>query len=397
MKPLADESGVSLVHAPSHGVLFADRDRVLQTLTNLIGNAIKFSPADTSVTVSATVEGAAVRFCVEDEGRGIPKEKLESIFERFQQVDASDSRQKGGTGLGLAICRSIVRQHGGEIHAESESGAGSRFTFTLPRIQRAAIPQDAPANRLVVVCDDDEVIRDIEVELLENAGYRVLAFESGEALLAAQEVASAEVILLDMKLPGISGVEVAERLRRQDGTRHIPVIIASGSAKVAVPENVRTWLAKPIGADELIDAVRSALLQRPQPQILLVEDDVDVARVVAESLARLGANVLHAITGREAIDLARTRKPDLIVLDLVLPELDGFGVVEYFRRNSLAADVPLVVYTAGEPTSADRERLRLGPTEFLTKSRVTPEEFERHIAARLDAIGTRREELTHVA
>ena len=132
VKPLADHAGVRLEQAPSRGVLFADADRLVQTLTNLIGNAIKFSPRDTTVTIAAELMGEDVRFSVTDQGRGIPREKLAAIFERFQQVDASDSRQRGGSGLGLAICRTIVSQHGGEIWAESEPGKGATFYFTLP-------------------------------------------------------------------------------------------------------------------------------------------------------------------------------------------------------------------------------------------------------------------------
>jgi two-component system sensor histidine kinase VicK len=132
MKPLAAQSGVRLEQGAAEGMLFADRDRILQTLTNLIGNAIKFSPPQTAVTVAAAMVEGAVEFCVADHGRGVPKEKLEAIFERFQQVDASDAREKGGSGLGLAICHSIVQQHGGEIWVQSKESEGSRFFFTIP-------------------------------------------------------------------------------------------------------------------------------------------------------------------------------------------------------------------------------------------------------------------------
>ena len=119
--------------------LFADSDRLLQTFTNLLSNAVKFSPRGSTVSLSATIKDGDVFFEVADEGRGIPNDKLELIFERFQQVDASDAREKGGSGLGLAICRTIVRQHGGEIWAESQAGKGSRFLFTIPRVAASVL------------------------------------------------------------------------------------------------------------------------------------------------------------------------------------------------------------------------------------------------------------------
>src|SRR6185369_3840579 len=136
--------------------LWADPDRLVQTLINLLSNALKFSPPQTAVRLSVQRQGEEAVFTIRDQGRGIPADKLESIFERFQQVDASDSRQKGGTGLGLAICRSIVQQHGGRIWVESELGAGSTFSFTVPMWKEAEQPLAAPAGQpLELACDND--------------------------------------------------------------------------------------------------------------------------------------------------------------------------------------------------------------------------------------------------
>ena len=142
MKPMADKAGVALLCAPFPGTIRADQDRMMQTLTNLLSNAIKFSLPATTITLSADRAGSMLRFRVADQGRGIPADKLERVFERFQQVDASDSRDKGGTGLGLSICRSIVQQHGGKIWVESVLGHGSTFYFTVPlaEAERAGDP-----------------------------------------------------------------------------------------------------------------------------------------------------------------------------------------------------------------------------------------------------------------
>jgi PAS domain S-box-containing protein len=273
---MADQAGVRLAIERASGDLWGDTDRIVQTLTNLLGNAIKFSPRDTTVTVSGAANGSEFVFRVSDQGRGIPEEKLESIFERFSQVDASDSRDKGGSGLGRAICQSIVRAHGGRIWAEKNDPVGSRFQFTIPL---AAVPVTAP---------------------------------------------------------------------------------------------------------ERDDPAHAVDLDRNEPTVLVVEDDLDLARVMTTSLQNHGIRTLHASNGRDAIELSTQHVPDLIVLDPGLPDMSGFEVVETLRKNAALAYIPILVYSALEVGSADR--LRLGAREFLTKSRCTPAEFERHVIRLITAV-----------
>jgi signal transduction histidine kinase len=151
---MADEASVRLVIVAATGALWGDSDRIVQTLTNLLGNAIKFSPPDTTVTLSGAAREANFVFSVADQGRGVPTQKLETIFGRFSQVDASDSRDKGGTGLGLAICQSIVNAHGGRIWAEKNDPVGSRFQFTIPLAVPSTVAE-SPASRTILVCQDD--------------------------------------------------------------------------------------------------------------------------------------------------------------------------------------------------------------------------------------------------
>ncbi len=284
VQPVADGAGVRLTLNPLDVVLWADRDRIIQTLTNLLGNAVKFSPAGSAVVLTCAAEPEAIRFSVRDEGRGIPADKLDSIFERFKQVDASDSREKGGSGLGLAICRTVVAAHGGRIWAEPGPEKGSTFHFTIPQ-QSAADPD--------------------------------------------RNAAGAEVVAL----------------------------------------------REPAG-----DA----------PSVLLVEDDLDLARVVTESLEHRGIRIVHATAGREAITASERDVPTLVILDLVLPDLDGFAVVEQMRADPTRANVPLVVFSAQEVSGADQDRLRLGPTTFFTKSRVSLEDFASCVTQLLATV-TRKE------
>jgi len=397
MRPMADKAGVSVSASACPCQLWADPDRILQTLTNLLSNAIKFSPSGGTVRVEAEHRGTdAVLFRVRDQGRGIPADKLDRIFERFEQVDASDSREKGGTGLGLAICRSIVQQHGGRIWVESVPGQGSDFCFTLPVAEPTAPqPEPAPpapalASRSVLVCDDDPSIRSVISELLTQRGYHVLAAGSGREALEQAAVAAPAAILLDLIMPGMSGWEVMAALKAKPETRDIPIVICSvlsPSEGAATPEGVAGWVRKPLEEGLLFQALDRAFQgQLRLPQVLLVEDDRDLSRVIIATFERHGIKIFHAGTGREAIELVQRLPVDLIVLDVNLPEVDGFAVVDWLRQQQRLREIPLVVYTVHDLAESDRARLDLGRTEFLTKGRVSPEDFEQRVVGLLGRI-----------
>jgi PAS domain S-box-containing protein len=280
LQSIADQAGIQIVTEPATGSLWGDSDRIIQTMTNLIGNAIKFSPAGTTVTLSGTASANDFTFRVTDQGRGVPDDKLGAIFERFSQVDASDSRHNGGSGLGLAICQSIVNAHGGRIWAEKNDPAGTRLQFTIP-----------------------------------------LAVKSPVSLAAIESPLTLSAVLQE----------------------------AGG------------------------------------PLVLIVEDDSDLARVMATALQRHGVRTLHTTSGREAVRLCRQQEPSLIVLDLGLTDIDGFEVVRCLRESETLRHVSLLVYSALDVGSADQSRLRLGATEFLTKSRCSLADFEAHVVRQLSA------------
>ena len=396
MSHLAEQAGITIaVGDAGPAPLIADPDRIVQTLTNLIGNAVKFSPPQSTIHVSTEVTDGAVVFRVSDQGRGIPPEKLEAVFERFKQVDASDSREKGGSGLGLAICRSMIRQHGGDISVQSRVGIGSEFSFTIPVIPAPLVaplspPEFSAYKRLVFICDDEPAAREVMNVLLTAHGYRVVEFTSAAELLDAALHQRPDLILLDLFMPDMNGWEALARLKTDSRIAEIPVVVVS----VLSPDECESpyidlcgWLHKPLEEGELLQAVTDALRSGARPrQMLIVEDDTDLARVIASSFERYGLEVILASTGRQAIDLAATLVPDLVVLDLLLPEVDGFGVVDWIKDHDLWRGVPLLVYSALETTPSQQERLRLGPTEFITKSRIGPEEFERRVLQLLDRL-----------
>jgi PAS domain S-box-containing protein len=408
VQDLAEPANITLSMHPVAARLWADPDRIVQVFTNLLSNAIKFSPPGSTVEITAAVRevcaddvatGAGpvssreIWFQVRDQGRGIPPEHLESIFERFQQVDASDSRQRGGTGLGLAICRSILQYHGGRIWAESTLGAGSTFFFTLPVLWEVteATPTLAHTNTpLVLECDDDSSVRTVICALLERQGYRVIAAASGQEAIEKAVQYHPSAILLNLMMPGMDGWETLAILKQQAETQKIPVIILSGlspdARKIPYP-GVNEWLVKPPDPKRLRQSLEQVLAAPNQLlQVLVVEDDLDLAQVIMTLFNRHGIATTHARTGTEAMHVSQQMIPDLVVLDVGLPECDGFAVVDWLRQHQRLCRVPLVIYTAHDLDERDRERLRLEQTLFLTKGRISPPEFEQRVVSLLNRI-----------
>jgi PAS domain S-box-containing protein len=398
MRAMAEKAGVHLVVVPVGATLWADPDRTQQILTNLLSNAIKFSPPQGTVWLTASLEQEHVLFQVRDEGRGIPPDKLESIFERFQQVDASDSREKGGTGLGLAICKNIVQQHGGRIWADSTQGQGSTFFFTLPLFQeRPAKQAESTLSQVpreesgVLLCGGDSSSRALIQRLLEQRSYRVIAVAPGENAAAKAIAERPAAILLDLTSPDRDGWTILGGLKKDALTRHIPVILfgdmGGGTRRPRASDGVVDRLGMPVDEAALIQAVEQAITHGgSEPRVLVVEDDRDLAQVLEAMFLRHGLKAIHAGTGQEAIELSRQQPPDLVVLDIGLPDVDGFAVVDWLRQQDRLHRLPLLVYTARDLDQADRARLQLGPTEFLTKSRVAPEEFEHRVVELMDRI-----------
>ena len=318
---------------------------------------------------------------------------LQSVFSRFQQVDASDSREKGGSGLGLAICRKIVEQHGGEIWAGRNQGQGSIFRFTLPvpKERESDDSFDESDGPLVILCDDDQSTLVILQRLLARGGYNLVHVGSRKELIEQATTHGADVIMLDMKMGDRDGRKIISELTEHPDTMQIPIIILSSyppKEHQDVRARVFDWIQKPIGAASFFTSLERIVGHRESkaPRIMLVEDDADMADVLTAMLNRHQIETFHARTGLQAIEFARTVMPDLMVLDLLLPEADGFTVVEFFRGNDRLRTVPLVIYPAMDLDDSQRDQLRLEQTWFFTKGKITPEEFERHICDLIDNI-----------
>ncbi len=401
MLSMAEAAGVQLdVTQPasvSSLVFDGDPDRMQQVLCNLLSNAVKFSPPDTTVRIESSVEAGSLLLRVEDRGRGVPPDKLESIFDRFGQVELSDSRQKGGTGLGLAICRAIVAQHGGEIWAERNDRDGRAIPglSVCVRLPRLAGAEERDANLplgSVLVVDDDSVVREVVSGHLRGHGYSVLEATGGAEALEIAGRGGVEAILLDLYMPGMSGWETLERLRENPATAHVPVVVLSVLApgtrngedraelETALPAT-QGWVQKPFGEELLLAALGRVLhAGAGQGRILLVEDDADLAAVVVASFgsdASAGFGVQHVNSVSDAKTQCELQPPDLMILDLTLPDGDGFALVDWLRRHNDLRMMPLVVFSGRELSEEERAQLRLGPTQFLTKARVQPRDVEK--------------------
>ncbi|GAA2231849.1 hypothetical protein GCM10010413_32600 [Promicromonospora sukumoe] len=397
---LADEAGVTLEAAGSPEIVRADAERVVQTLTNLLGNAVRFSPAGGTVRVTAAPVGDLVEVRVDDQGRGIPPDKLEAIFRRFEQVDASDTRERGGSGLGLTIARSIVERHGGRLWAVSDGeGTGSSFRFTLRRATpHPPAPGHGPdgtaqATRVVVV-DDDQYVVDVLRTVLEERGYDVVGLTDGRAALAVVEDEHPAAVVLDLAMPGTSGAEVLSRLRQSAATADVPVVVLSGTRPHDALETAALaddWLVKPVDPDRIVETVRDVIRRQPHHgRVLLVEDHEDLRTVVATVLRNAGLVVTTTSSVDEARGaLAHGADPDLVVLDLTLPDGSGRELVADLRRDGRLRRVPLVVYTGAEVSSKERDDLRLGSTVFLTKGRTAPDAVLRSVLDLLDVAAGR--------
>lgn len=386
MLPVAEAANVLLRLKTEPCKVHADSDRLLQVMMNLLSNAIKFSPPFSEVTVKTMKSSEGALVAVVDEGRGVPHDKLELIFDRFQQVDASDSRQKGGTGLGLAICRTILEQHGGRIWAERNSDRGSSFFFCLADMPSSVDDETPPASRqlpeegVVLLCDDDEQTRLALKSSLEQHGYEVVEAESGAEAVAYAEAVGVDAILLDLTLPGMSGWQTLRALKDNPNTAMIPVVVLSvfdAPDRASLAAHPDGWVTKPHLEQNLMrELARVVRKDDERTCVLLVEDDEDLARIVMATFEQAGVEIFHASTRTKAIEMCQSIRPGIMILDLSLPDGDGFGVVDWLRQTHDLHRLPLIVYSARDVSEIEREQLLLGPTEFVTKARVQPQEVE---------------------
>lgn len=370
---------------PGDAALHTDRLRLEQILRNLLSNALKFTEKG-QVALTVRQDPSHVRFTVSDSGVGIPEEKLAQIFEAFQQADGSTSRKYGGTGLGLTISRELASLLAGRIEVSSKPGEGSSFTLNLPRSAQAGVeagpvlsisePATVPHYDLLIV-EDDPVFGQTLSLVAAEAGFSSLVVHDGEAALSSLEQRTPTAILLDVKLPTVSGLAVLESLKGNPRTRHIPVHMISGidHAQAALRLGAMGYLLKPASKDKILEVMSkvSALSQRVDKAVLIVEDDPLQRSSLAELLRETGsARCDTAATGAEAGELLAKNDYDCVILDLRLPDMTGFDLLQRMESGNRPLP-PVVVYTGKDLTRQEADALRRYSDNIIIKGARSPQ------------------------
>jgi len=317
-------------------------------------------------------------FAVSDTGIGMTPEQMERLFQEFSQADASVTRRYGGTGLGLALSRRLARMMGGDITVKSEAGRGSTFTMHVPATVAKAGAEPtltvAPATgaETVLVIDDDPAVRDLVQRFLAKEGYRVAVASSGEEGLRLAKELRPDAITLDVIMPGLDGWAVLSRLKADADLAEIPVIMLTlvDDRSLGYTLGATEYLTKPLDRERLLAALRK---HRQDLPVLVVDDDPAIRELLRRQLEGDGYRVVEAENGRVALERLRDGAPGLIVLDLMMPEMDGFEFMEELRRQESWSGIPVIVLTSKDVTVEDQQRLNGGVERVIQKGAYTRE------------------------
>ena len=402
-RPLADTNKNELVadFVQDSGALQADALRLRQILLNLLSNACKFTKAGKVTLKVARLDTDGrewVGFAVSDTGIGMNQEQIGRLFQEFSQADASTTREFGGTGLGLAITRRLCQAMGGDIAVDSTIGKGSTFTVRLPvdaqsvasaaplaAVSSATLPDDAQdsARATVLVIDDDLTARELMTSYLVQQGFTVVTASTGiEGLKQARELHPI-AIMLDIIMPDLDGWTVIAALKGDPTLADIPVIIVSivDEDRRGVALGAAGYLTKPIERDKLLTVLADFRRAGRPATVLIVEDDNGQRAVARDILSAQGWIVREVANGRLALESLQEALPDVILLDLMMPEMDGFQVVAEMQANPAWRNIPVVVVTALDLSAEDRQRLNRGVKHIVHKNASSPGELMARIGA----------------
>ncbi len=363
--------------------VLSDPGRLAQIITNLLSNALKYT-FEGRVDVTARLVGNDVQVDVTDSGIGMTERDQAQLFTRFFRASTARAREIPGTGLGLAITRSLIQMHGGRIWVQSVLGQGSTFSFALPALPSpladmtpvapsSAVSKSARPPKILIV-EDELHIAQLFRHQLEMDGYAVSIATRGAEVLAKAQYERPDLISLDVMLPDINGFEVLRQLKTDPETKDIPVIITSivADQEKGFALGATDYITKPLDKLQLLTSVRRILAQQDnqtRPSILVVEDDPDTRQSLSLALSIHGFSVTGVEDGAEALTAVAAQAPDLILLDLMMPRLDGWTVIRKLKENPQTASIPVIVLT-GKPVDPQRDKTRIfgmGVRQVLTK------------------------------
>jgi CheY-like chemotaxis protein len=313
-----------------------------------------------------------VELAVADTGIGIAKQDFDRVFHEFQQLDTGVARQQAGTGLGLTLTRRFANLHGGDVRMESQLGKGSVFTITLPLEARRSVgapapvrvdrPRVADSGQVVLVVEDDPAAAELLTRQIERAGFRTQVVRTGEQALVEARAQQPVAITLDILLPDLDGWEVLTRLKNDPATSKIPAIVVSvvDNPELGMALGALDYFVKPVAGVELMDRLAKFKIghaKGKQPTVLVVDDEAANREWLSAVLEPEGFTVVLATGGQEAIDMATASPPDLVMLDLMMPNVTGFDVVEALRAQPSTKSIPILVLTAKTLTDSDIRQL----------------------------------------
>jgi signal transduction histidine kinase/DNA-binding response OmpR family regulator len=395
LRPLVAKNGNTLdITCPDEvGLMYADLTKVRQVLFNLLSNAAKFTKQGLlQLTVTRTTpvtpgDPANLIFEMTDSGIGIPPEQMDKLFQAFTQADPSTTRQYGGTGLGLAITKHFCQMMGGDVTVKSEVGVGSTFTMHLPAevidpttkpVSPPAVPplgEPAPRQTILVI-DDDSRSRELLERYFSKAGFQVATAVDGASGLRLAHQLRPNAITLDVLMPGQDGWAILTTLKADPALADIPVIILTmlEDTDLGYTLGAVECLTKPVERERLVQLVQK-YLKPDAAEVLVVEDNPETREMLRRMLQKEGWQVAEASNGQQALAHLAASEPALILLDLMMPEMDGFEFITALRRHEPWQTLPVIVVTAKDLTRKERLRLNEAVVKVLQKGAYTREEL----------------------
>ena len=404
-QPSAMEKQIILkLEKPAQDVrIYGDYNRLVQVMNNLLSNAIKFTPQQGEIEIrifTPKVMSPHIGVSVKDTGPGIRAEDLERVFDKFEQVRRSDTRKIGGTGLGLAISRNIIETHKGKIWAESKPGEGAKFIILLPVEKRASIAPEiyeesadsgaAGEIHAILIAADADTAYLLKGILLERGIRVTLSYNAQEGFSLVRQMAP-QMMLVDLDLEDSSGSQLIEILSHDPETTAIPIIAFSrGDSLQTSPFSNVLHVQKPIEMNHFLQALSNSLQKirggDKRRKILLIDDDPNMRMITREALQYQNYLVVEAVDGAQALEQLKYHRPDLILLDVMLPDIDGFQIAQIIRSNITTSHIPIVFLTAKGQTEDKVKALKAGATDYLVKPVDSTE-----LAARIETIVERTE------